>query len=127
MGIKITQAMNGYQFENRENMRNTAKNILNKQGASEETVNDILENTIFDSESRMYSNAQRSILSAASQISLSSNLKETLKYLKSHPVKKVEKEPVLGELWNIVNENKLSDDVFELDIDYSTENFHHRV
>ena len=44
MGINITQAMNGYQFENRENMRNTAKNILNKQGASEETVNNIIEN-----------------------------------------------------------------------------------
>lgn len=123
MGINITQAMGGYQFENRENMRNAAKNILNKQGASEEVVQSIMDNTIFDFDSKSYSDAQRSILKASSQISLSANLKETLKYLKSHPVKKVEKEPVLGELWNLFeNKASKSDDIIELDIDYSAKN-----
>lgn len=123
MGINITQATGGYQFENRENMRNAAKNILNKQGASEEAINNIMEQTIFDYDTIKYSDAQRSIIKASSQLNLSSNLKETLKYLKSHPVKKVEKEPVLGELWNLFNnETKKSDDIIELDIDYTAEN-----
>ncbi len=39
MGINITHTMNSFQqFENRENLRNAAKNILNKQTASQETV-----------------------------------------------------------------------------------------
>lgn len=123
MGINITT---GYQFENKENLRNTAKNILNRQGVSAEAENNIMEKAVFDYSGESYANAQLAILKASSQISLSSSLKETLKYLKSHPVKRVEKEPVLGELWNLLNsqeddENSLND-IIELEIDYSAEN-----
>ena len=76
MGLNITHTMSSFQFENRENLRNAAKNILNRQGASTETVQKIVENTIFSNST--YSNPQLSIIKASSQISLNNNLKETL-------------------------------------------------
>lgn len=122
MGINVTQTMNGYQFENRENLRNAAKDIFNRQGASDESTESIMGKTIFDYDAKSYSNAQLAILKASSQMSISNTLKETLKYLKSHPVKKTEKEPVLGELWNLFNEEAKGDPVIELEIDYSAKN-----
>ena len=125
MGLNITHTMSGYQFENRENLRNAARNILNKQGASEENVKNITEKSVFEANNLYdYSNAQLSILKAASQIDINSTLKETLKYLKSHPIKKAEKEPILGELWNKLSKEEISEsDIIELDIDYSANIF----
>ena len=100
MSINITHTMNSSQFENRENLRNAAKNILNKQGASAEASKKILEETIF---SEKKYNTQFDILRASSQITLNDSLKETLKYLKNQANKKTKKEPVFGELWNIIN------------------------
>lgn len=122
MGLNITHTMSSFQFENRENLRNAAKNILNRQGASTETVQKIVENTIFSNST--YSNPQLSIIKASSQISLNNNLKETLKYLKSQANKKVAKEPVLGELWNIVNneESSYEGELVDFIIDLSAEN-----
>ena len=122
MGLNITHTMSSFQFENRENLRNAAKNILNRQGASTETVQKIVENTIFSNST--YSNPQLSIIKASSQISLNNNLKETLKYLKSQANKKVVKEPVLGELWNIVNneESSYEGELVDFIIDLSAEN-----
>ena len=37
-----------FQFENKENLRNTAKEILNKNGSSKEATEKIIEETIFD-------------------------------------------------------------------------------
>ena len=124
MGINVTQTMNGYQFENRENLRNTAKEILKRQGVSAESSQNVINQTIFDSaDSSIYSNAQLSILKASAQISLSGNLKETLKYLKNNPVKKFEKQPILGELWDLFESDKNSEhEVIELEIDYSAKN-----
>lgn len=124
MGINITQAMNSYQFENREQQKNTAKQILSRQGASDENIHNMLNKTIFDySEGKIYSNAQLAILKAASQISVNNTLKETLKYLKHHPAKKVNKEPVLGELWDMfTNEKNENYDLADLEIDYSIKN-----
>ncbi len=119
MGINITHTMNSFQqFENRENLRNAAKNILNKQNASQETVQKIVDKTVFEY------NPQLSIIKASSQISVNNSLKETLKYLKSHAAKKPAKEPVLGELWNIVKENTESADneLYDFEIDNSVEN-----
>ena len=122
MGLNITHTMSSFQFENRENLRNAAKNILNKQGASTETVQKIVEQTIFSNNT--YQNPQLSIIKASSQISLNNNLKETLKYLKSQVNKKVVKEPVLGELWDIVNKEEFSYDgeLANFVIDSSVEN-----
>ena len=87
MGINVTHTMNGYQFENREYQRNTARQILSKQENSEEAVESIMDKAIFDySDGMVYSNAQLSILKASSHINVNDSLKETLKYLKSHTV-----------------------------------------
>lgn len=123
MGINVSQAMNGYQFENRENLRNAAKNILNRQGVSNESAQKLIDYTVFDYDAKSYSNAQLAILKASSQMSISSTLKETLKYLKSHPAKRAEKQPVLGELWGLFSQKELNDsDIIEMEIDYSADN-----
>lgn len=120
MGINVTHTMNTFQqFENRENLRNTAKNILNRQSASQETVEKIIDKTVFDY------NPQLAIIKASSQISINNSLKETLKYLKSHASKKPAKEAVLGELWNIVNSQKEeyeNNELYDFEIDNSAEN-----
>ncbi|MCQ2743687.1 MAG: hypothetical protein MJ230_02680 [bacterium] len=121
MGINITHTMNGYQHENRGNHGNT--DILNRKEIPEESAENTSKSSIFNSDSRIYSNAQLSILKASSQISISSTLKETLNYLKKHPVKKQVNTPVFGELWDILSDNKdTSIDIIELDIDYSAKN-----
>lgn len=109
MGINITHTMDLFQFENKESLRNTAKNILNKNGASEETAQKIVEKTIFDSNKQIkeiYSNPQLAVIKASSQITLNNSLKETLKYLKSHANEKIAKKPVLGELWDKLSNSK---------------------
>lgn len=109
MGINITHTMDLFQFENKENLRNAARNILNKQGASEETAQKMVEKTIFDSDKQIkevYSNPQLAVIKASSQISMNNTLRETLKYLKSHANQKITKEPVLGELWEKLNSTK---------------------
>ena len=106
MGINITHTMDLFQFENKENLRNTAKNILNKNGVTEEAAQKIIERTIFDSDKQikeLYSNPQLAVIKASSQITMNNTLKETLKYLKSHANQKITKEPVLGELWEKLN------------------------
>ena len=122
MGLNITHTMNSFQFENRENLRNAAKNILNKQGASSETMQKILDQSVFPTNS--YKNPQLEILSTSSQITLNNNLKETLKYLKTKANKKTTKTPVLGELWNIINkeDNNYDGELKDFVIDFSIEN-----
>lgn len=126
MGLNIiTQTTSGYQFENRNEQRKAANEIFKRQGAAVEKnpLDRIMSNTIFNSDGMVYSNAQLSIIKAASQIDGSGNLKETLKYLKSHPAKKVAKQPVLGELWDLfAQEQKEYKDIYEFEIDFSAEN-----
>lgn len=124
MGISITQTMNGYQFENGEDLRNTAGNILSRQGVSIEDAKGIIDRNIFNSsESKIYSNAQLAILKASSQISLKGTLKETYKYLKNGIQKNPEKKVKFGMLWEIFNEEcTSSDNLVEIEIDYSAEN-----
>lgn len=121
MGINITHTMNSFQFENRENLRNATKNILNKQGASQETMQKIVEQTIFKSD---FHNPQLSVIKASTQITLNDSLKETLKYLKSHANKKVNKTPVLGELWSIIEKenNNYEGELADIVIDTSCKN-----
>ena len=110
MGLNITQTMTGFQFENKENLRNAAKNILENKGASQEATQKIIEKTIFDNNTQIrdsYINPQLSIIKASSQITINDSLKETLKYLKNNAHKKITKEPVLGELWNIFSQEEV--------------------
>ena len=103
MGLNIAHTTS-FQFENRENLRNTAKNILSRQGASEEFSQKIIDDAIFSQiKNKVDYNAQLDILKASSQISLNNSLKETLKYLKTKANKKNVKQPVFGELWNTLS------------------------
>jgi hypothetical protein len=113
--------MNSSHFENRNNLRNTAKDILNRQGATENGMKSVLNETIF---SNSNSNPQLSIIQASSQITLNNSLKETLKYLKTQANKKVAKEPVLGELWNLFDKEDLNyqGELVDFVIDNSVEN-----
>lgn len=121
MGINITQT--SYNFENRESLKNTAREILNRQNSSKEPIQNILDETIFGSESSIYSNAQLAILKASSQISIDGRLKETLKYLKNNPVKKANKRVVLGELWDLfLQSDHEPAELPDWEIDYSAEN-----
>ena len=100
MNFNITSTMNNSQFENKENLRQAAKNILNRKGASTESTNKILEQTIFSDYNRR---AEIDILKLSSQITMNESLKETLKYLKTKNKEKTNKKVILGELWNSIN------------------------
>ena len=127
MGFNITQAMNSSQYENRENLRNAVRNILNKQGASTEASQKVMDKTIFDNAyqlSNVYS-PQLAIIKASSQISANGTLKETLKYLKEHATKKTVKEPIFGELWELLNSNEkvaYEGELLDFEIDNSVKN-----
>lgn len=125
MGLNVSTSMG---FENREQLKNTARNILKNGGASSEASSKIVDETIFNNKrayTDMYSNSQLSIIKASTQISLNSSLKETLKYLKSHSNRKVEKQAVFGEIWNSFSENTNNQEtveLFEFEIDENVEN-----
>lgn len=127
MGLNITHTMNNMNFENRESLKNTAREILSKQGASAETSGAIIEKTIFNTTNKngdFYINPQLAILKASSQISLNANLKETLKYIKSQANRKQPKSPVFGELWNSLNENydNQENELLDFEIDVNAKN-----
>lgn len=127
MTLNITHTMNNMNFENRESLKNTAREILSRQGASSEATKAIVEQTIFNTVNKggdFYINPQLAILKASSQISLNSNLNETLKYLKSHANKKQTRIPVLGELWNSLKEQNSDEqyEVLEFEIDVNAKN-----
>ena len=111
MELNVTQTMNSFQFESRENLKNAAKNILKKQGASEKAVQNIMDKTIFNLEGHVYSKSQLAIIKASEQMSINDSLKETLKYLKNHAGLKAQKEPVFGEIWDLFNKEIIKDDL----------------
>ena len=99
MGLSVS-ASNSYLLDNQEVLRNTAKNILSKGGASAETTQKIIEKTLFNYNNQLkdvYTNPQLSVIKASTQISINNSLKETLKYLKEQAAKKAPKEPKFGE------------------------------
>ena len=116
MELNIAQT-NSFNFENRENLKNAAKNILSKQGASDEAAKKFVEETIFSDIE--YCLPQNEVLAAALQFNISDSLKETLRYLKSQNYKKQTKKNVLGELWETF-ENTES---YAVGIDHYTEEF----
>lgn len=134
MGLNVSTSVVDYNlfFENKDMLKNNAKNILNKSGATSETTQKVIEKTLFENNSQLresYSNSQLAILKASTQISLNSSLKETLKYLKEHTNKKIQKKHVLGELWKIfstnnesTNEKQYQGELYEFNIDYEAKN-----
>lgn len=129
MGMNITHTMNNFNFENKQNLRNTAKDILNRQGASNNSMQNILNQTIFGSEnnsSDIFVNPQLAILKASNQISANNSLKETLKYLKQQANKKNQKKAILGDIWNNFNENVKEPYQGEL-LDFEIDNNAHNI
>lgn len=129
MGMNITHTMNNFNFENKQNLRNTAKDILNRQGASNNSMKNILNQTIFGSEnnsSDIFVNPQLAILKASNQISANNSLKETLKYLKQQANKKNQKKAILGDIWNNFNENVKEPYQGEL-LDFEIDNNAHNI
>ena len=107
MGLNVSMNYS-FQLENRDILKNTAKNILTNSGATPEATQKIVEKTLFEGDrllKEQYTNPQLSVLKASTQISINNTLKETLKYLKSHAKKETKKTPVFGELWNIASAN----------------------
>ena len=101
MGLNVSASMG---FENRDMLKNTAKNILERSGAGKEAASKITDTTIFANE-QAFSNSQLSVLKASTQITVNNTLSETLKYLKTHAYKTTVKTPILGELWNTFTAN----------------------
>lgn len=131
MGLNVSASLT-YNLDNSEILKSTAKNILNKSGASTEATQKIIEKTLFNNDIALresYTNPQLSVLKASTQITLNESLKETLKYLKEHANKKVAKKPVLGELWSIFTTNNEASEknpyhgeLYEFEIDKNAKN-----
>lgn len=125
MGLNITHTMNTSQFESRENLKNAARDILNRQNASQEAAQRVMDKTIFNNATQL-SNVyapQLAIIKASAQISANGTLKETLKYLKEKANHKTQKTPVLGELWNLVdNEEEYKGELVDFVIDENIKN-----
>ena len=84
MGLNVSMNYS-FQLENRDILKNTAKNILTNIGATPEATQKIVEKTLFEGDrllKEQYTNPQLSVLKASTQISINDTLKETLKYLK---------------------------------------------
>ncbi len=131
MGLNVS-ASNSYLLDNQEVLRNTAKNILSKGGASTEATQKIIEKTLFNYDNQLkdvYTNPQLSVIKASTQISINNSLKETLKYLKEQAAKKEPKELKFGELWNIVStgnnaseKNPYKGELYDYQIDKNIKN-----
>ena len=131
MGLNVSMNYS-FQLENRDILKNTAKNILTNIGATPEATQKIVEKTLFEGDrllKEQYTNPQLSVLKASTQISINDTLKETLKYLKSHAKKETKKAPVFGELWNIASannqaseKNPYQNELYEYQIDKDTVN-----
>ena len=121
MSINVSTSMG---FENREFLKNAAKEILQKNGADKEKANEIIQKAVFYPEYE--TSAGLSALRASTQITLNNSLKETLKYLNAHANDK-RKKYVLGELWDILgnlkeNEDDKSNVLLDFEIDANAKN-----
>ena len=117
MSINVSTSMG---FENREFLKDNAKKILQKQGASSEQIDEITNNVRLTD----YKPIDLNILSMSSQITLSNSIKETLKYLRSHSRDK-RKKYILGELWeqfDNTKDNVLQSELINFEVDDTLEN-----
>ena len=119
MGLNVSTQMS---FENKDALKNAAREIFKRSNASKETTEKIVEKPVFTNNY----NSQADILRASAQITLNNSLKETLRYLRAKGHRKPKKTPVLGELWNLANKTKeeTSDnkEIFDIEIDLNQHN-----
>ena len=129
MGLNVSMDYT-FQLENKDILKNTARNILNNSGSTPEATKKIIDRTLFEGDrllKEQYTNPQLNILKASTQISINDSLKSTLNYLKSHSKISSKKKPVFGELWNIANVNNESseeskNELYEFEIDKKAKN-----
>ena len=120
MGMNITHTMNSFQFENREHLRNTARDILNRK-APEKVAENITQKAL--NANSVYHNPQLAIIKASSQISMNNSLKETLKYLRSQANQKENKKHILGELWDTIkDETEYTGELLDFEINIYAKN-----
>ena len=118
MGINVSTSMG---FENREFLKNTAKDILQKKGLdskfAEKTAQQVMYEFVEDS-------TGTTVLKASTQVTLNKSLSETLNYLKAHANDKRKKEYILGELWQTLSggDEKYQGELVDFEIDYNSKN-----
>lgn len=121
MGINVSTTMG---FENKNLLRHTAKEILQKNGVSSENADKIAQKAVFAS-SDFASSTELNALKASTQITLNKSLKETLKYLQAHANDK-RKKYVLGELWNQFEKEKTEEnytgELIDFEVDSNLKN-----
>lgn len=129
MGLNVSMDYT-FQLENKDILKNIARNILNNSGSTPEATQKIIDRTLFEGDrllKEQYTNPQLNILKASTQISINDSLKSTLNYLKSRSKISSKKKPVFGELWNIANVNNESskeskNELYEFEIDKKAKN-----
>ena len=117
MGISVLTSMG---FENRDFLKNTAKQILQKSGADEKAADSIVKNQITVEYGKT---AEAKIYGMSAQITLNNSLKETLRYLQAHANDR-RKKYVLGELWEKFSEQEdtYHGELVDFEVDYNLKN-----
>ena len=128
MGLNVSVNYSN-QYENKEQLREIAKHILNNGGANSESAKQVIDKSVFLANKTMkdlYTTPQLDVLKASTQITLNNSLKETLKYLKSHSQKSLKyKAPVLGELWKNLeasNSSYKDNELYDFELDKNAKN-----
>ena len=119
MSINVSTSMG---FEKRENLKNTAKNILQKKGSNSSDAEKIAQTVVYDFVEDNLTG--QTILKATTQVSFDKNLKDTLNYLRAHANDRRKKEYVLGELWHTFSDKKDSynNELIDFVVDFNTKN-----
>jgi hypothetical protein len=114
-------------FCNQELLKNNAKDVLQNGGVETNRNADALQKSaVFSYGTGLPSH--QFVMLASTQITLNNTLKETLKYLKNRE-RKVKREPVLGELWQVMTtdneqseKNPYHGDLIDFEIDAKARN-----
>ena len=121
MALTILHTMSNSQFENKESLRNTSKQILERQGASKETIDKIINQPIFNN--KINQNNQLMHMNTVSYLIMQESIKETAKYLKgSKPNKKSYVFGELRQLFELNSEKDLQIENLDIEIDLSAKN-----
>ena len=124
MSISVSTSMG---FGNQELLKNNAKEVLQNNGVEANKNADVSQKSaVFSYGTGLPSH--QFVMMASTQITVNNTLRETLKYLKNRE-RKVKREPVLGELWQIMTtdneqseKNPYHGDLIDFEIDAKARN-----
>ena len=119
MSINVSTSMG---FEKRENLRDSAKNILQRKGSDSSNAGRIAESVVYDFVEDNLTG--QTVLKATTQVSFDKNLKDTLNYLRAHANDRRKKEYILGELWQTFSDKKDSctNELIDFVVDFNSKN-----